>query len=478
MQAPDLMLKLNRFLDYNVAHYRRMDNYLHGRQPLAMLPVEIQEQCGDRLPLFRLNYARLAVAAVEERLDVAGFAVPGDKGAQEACWDIWQSQNLDEWSQLAHLEALVHGRAYAMVWSDAAGNPRITVESGRQCVVWSMPGSDHRIAALKRWVEPDGRACATLFEPHRITRWQSPSKIQLDPYLIESAQFAAYTGYDPYNWADWSAIPATGWELRADPIVNPFGVVPVVPLTNRPRILGWGESEITDVIPILDAINKLGTDLLTASEFYSTPRRWVTGIEIQVDANGRPIDPFTTQKGRNWLAESEGTKFGTFDSSELTSFTNAITALTQQFAATASLPPHYVMLQREPASADAIRSSEAPLVNKVRRKMRSFGGSWEQVMRLAMAIVDGYVRPGLHAMETQWADPESRTIAQSADAATKLSQIGVPMEQLASDLGYSPQEITAMAGVEAVSSNGAGAPLPDSVETQREIRRDGEIGAR
>lgn len=477
----DLILRLNRMIDYNAAYFRRLDGYMHARQPLAMLPEKIRQDCGDRLPLLRINFARMVVSAIEERLDVSGFTLPEQTSASNDLWAIWQRNNLDEYSQLAHLEALVHGRSYVSVWADHDGYPRIKVESGRQMVVWQMPGSPHRVAALKRWIEPDGHARATLFEPHRITKWQSPNKISLDPYLTESQLLTSFSGFDPYAMWDWSQLPASGWELREPPIPNPLGVVPVIPLNNRPRLLNWGESELTDVIPILDAVNKLATDMLISSEYFATPRRWVTGIEIQTDDDGNPVDPFAKTKGRNWLAESEQTTFGQFPEASLSNFTNAILALTGQLGAVAGLPPHYLGISREPGSADAIRSSEAPLVTKARRKQRHFGGAWEQAMRLAMIIKDGYVRPGLDQMECVWADPETRTIAQQADAATKLHDIGIPLEQLAADLNYSPQEIARLENAQQAAQSPLNAvehnqQAKDDWATSREIRRSNEGG--
>lgn len=485
----DLILRLNRHMDYASAWGRRLDAYYHARQPLAMLPAQIREDCGDRLPTMRVNFARLVVDAIEERLDIEGFRLADNAVDSDALWMIWQSNGMDEWSQLAHLEAMIHGRSFATVWADADGFPRITVESARQMTVWSMPGNAHRIAALKRWVEPDGHAYATLFQPHLITKWRSPAKIAIDPTLTEAQLYMSHSHYDPYAWWDWSAIPATGWELRAEPIPNPLGVVPVVPLNNRPRLLNWGESELLDVLPLVDAINKLATDMLVSAEYHATPRRYATGIEVQTRINPdtgaeEVIDPFTKLKGRNWLAEDPETRFGQFDEARLDGFTNAIASLTQQIGAITGLPPHYLGIAREPGSADAIRSSEAPLVTKARRKQRAFGGSWEEVLRLAVVILDGYVRPGLASMETVWRNAETRTVAQEADAATKLAQIGFPPEQLAEDLGYSPQAIDAMdlettpaGGVSSAPSGaptGNGARLLDAPETQREIRGDAE----
>jgi hypothetical protein len=102
-----------------------------------------------------------------------------------------------------------------------------------------------------------------------------------------------------------------------------------------------------------------------------------------------------------------------------------------------------------PASADAIRSSEASLVKKAKRKQRIFGGAWERAMRLAL-LVDGgaligsavTLPQGSERMETIWRDPETPTVSQKADAAVKLVQAGlIHPETALEDLGYSPTKI-------------------------------------
>src|SRR5439155_9312297 len=79
---------------------------------------------------------------------------------------------MDAGSSLAHTEAMIFGRSFAMVWSAPDGQPRITVESPRQVVVARDPGAPRsRLAALKRWVEVDGFAYANLYQPDVITRY-------------------------------------------------------------------------------------------------------------------------------------------------------------------------------------------------------------------------------------------------------------------------------------------------------------------
>lgn len=114
--------------------------------------------------------------------------------------------------------------------------------------------------------------------------------------------------------------------------------------------------------------------------------------------------------------------------------------LTQQIGAISGLPPHYLGLNGDqPPSADAIRSAEASLVAKVTGKQRMFGRAWAKVADLVVKVRDGH---NDRDFETLWASPETRTPGQLADAALKLSQIGVPLASiLANPLGYSPAEI-------------------------------------
>ena len=414
----------------------RFDNYYSGRQPLAFLAPEVREAVGDRLQSLVVNWPRLVVGAVEERLDVQGFRI--GETTDTRLWEVWQANGLDEYSQLAHTDALVYGRSYAIVWAGPDPEvPRITVESPKQVTVEHAPGSRVRLRAIKKWVE-DGYAYATLYTPDAIYRYRS-------------------LGHAP-DTGDASYVPAGGWGLQST-IPNPLGVVPVVALVNRPRLLAQeGESELADVLPVADAVNKLATDMMVSAEYHAMPRRWATGVEIiekpELDENGVPTgeqvpDPeqFASTAGRTWIAEDPEARYGQFGEASLAGFLEAIRTLTHAIASIAGLPPHYVALTAtdNPASADAIRSAEASLVSKARRKMRAFGGGWEEVMRLALLVRDGTLPTGMDRLETVWRDPETRTVAQAADAATKLVAAGIlPVQQALEDLGYSPVQIERM----------------------------------
>jgi len=422
MDATDLIRDLGRRLDEATPGFDRLDRYLTGAQPLAFLAPEVRAAVAGRLEPLAVNWPRLVVAAVEERLDVEGFRLAAEQPDDEL-WRIWQANGLDEGSQLAHEAALVHGRAYVIVWAgDDPATPRITVESARQVYLAHEPGTTTPSAALKRWTA-DGYAYATLYERDRITRWRSRGRVP--------------------DAGDTSYVPAGGWAQRGETVGNPLGVVPVVALVNRPRLLApLGESELTDVLPIADAVNKLATDMMVSSEFHAIPRRWATGIELPTDDEGEVDTAAATSPvaGRTWFFEDPETRVGQFAEANLGAFVEAIGMLTRHVAALAGLPPHYLLVNvDQPASADAIRSSEASLVAKARRKQRALGGAWEQVMRLALLVRDGVEHADVERMETVWRDPETRTVAQAADAAVKLVGAGIiPAQQAQEDIGYSP----------------------------------------
>ncbi len=262
-----------------------------------------------------------------------------------------------------------------------------------------------------------------VFTPDEVVRLRTATDLPLDSVTLD--------------------VPAGLWHV-VERRPNPLGVVPVVPLVNRRRLLAPdGESELTDVVGLIDALAKVVTDLMVSSEYAAMPRRWITGLELPTDAAGNVLEDeaLSPVAGRTWMLESEAARTGQYPEASLDAYTNAVAMLTQQIGALSGLPPHYLGLHGDqPASADAIRSAEASLVARARRRQRAFGGAWEEAMRLAVQVRDGRPDPRLSRLETVWRDPETRTVAQAADAAAKLHGIGVPLGALLDGLGFSPSQ--------------------------------------
>lgn len=448
----DLVRSLTQQLTAERSVTSVLDRYYSGTQPLAFLHPQVAASTAGRLTNMVINWPRIIVGAVEERLDVEGFRIAGDEQPIPALWRVWQANRLDQASSMGHLDALVHGRSYVIVWAGSRPDtPRITVETSREVTVSYDAGTGSLSSALKAF-DPDQTGQprrATLYLPDRVERYSR----------------------GPNGW------------VVTEVIGHDLGEVPVVPLVNQPRLgLPGGESELSDVIPLTDAIAKLGTDLMVSAEFHAMPRRWITGMQIA--PAGTPEHEREREMMRQYLTAAEagrynalppGTATGQYPEASLDNFVGAIRMFTEHLAAIGKLPPHALGINTaNPASADAIRSAESSLVKKVERKQRGFGESWEHVMRLAQRVIDNVADPTLDSLETIWADAATPTVAQQADAAVKLLQGDRPVitvRQAREDLGYTPVQIERMEQDDARAALG-----PVSVQLEQAQRLQSEQG--
>jgi hypothetical protein len=409
--TPDQWLtRLIKAHDSDLPELKRLDGYYEGKQTLAYMAPELMRELNQRLRQLVINWPRLVVDALEERLDVEGFRFSDDAEADSKLWGIWQANDLDEESQLGHVDALALRRSFVIVGANEADeqNPLITVESPLEVYAERDPRTREVVAAVKRWEEdvPNAESIkhATLYLPG-LTTW----------YIKKDG-----------TWVPDPDIP---------PDENGLDVPPVVPLVNRARVRDrGGVSELADVIPVSDALCKVATDMMVSAEYHAIPRRWAAGLteEDFVGPDGVKTSTLTARIGALWLSENPETKFGQFAEAQLSNFHDTINALARVVSGLTGLPPHFLgYVGGEPISADAIRASEARLVKRAERRQRAFGGSWERVMRLAMQIRDGSVPENAVRLETIWRDASTPTLAASADAVLKLRTANLLPDEMA-----------------------------------------------
>jgi hypothetical protein len=455
-----LLGRLGKMLDARRPELERFQAYYEGQHRLAFATSKFREAFGSLFSAFADNLCELVVDAVEERLNVEGFRMgPRGTDADKDAWRIWQANQLDAWSQIAHTTALVKGVVYVLVGpGEDNRTPEITIEDPCHTIVLYEPGSQRRrMAGLKRWVDDGGRLLANLYLPDRVEKYQSNEERR------------------PGDWSDMSRVK---WERRvvdgeAWPLRNRLGVVPLVPLVNKPQLDSEGRSEIASIIPLNDAINKLVADMLIASEFGSYRQRWATGIEVPIDEEtGQELEPFKAAVDRLWIARGSGDinnppKFGEFEQTDLSSFTTAVELLVQHVASESRTPYHYFMQHGgQPPSGESLKSSETGLVAKTTRKQRLLGEGWEEVISLAFRQIGDSEKAAILDSETMWRDPESRTEAEHVDALIKMASLGVPHEILWEKWGATPVEIGRWNRIIAAKNAAAepAAPVQDTAE--------------
>ncbi|MCA1569320.1 MAG: phage portal protein [Chloroflexi bacterium] len=470
------LVNLSKTLTSRRGMIQRFDDYYDGKHKLMFAGEKFREAFGGLFRELADNWMRVVVSAVEQRMNVVGFRFGEEIEADEDASAIWQRNNFDAESQLINTDALVTGYAYALVWVDDQERPKITGESPYQCIVAHKAGDRReRAAGLKQWIDDDGFGYAFVYTPDGIWRFRS------------DAPRRGRTGeWSPTAMANtWSAFSPDDEEFLA----NPTGTVPLVPFYNEPRLSkpGIGHSELANVIPIQDAINKHCADLLIAGEFGSFRQRWATGLELDRDEAGNKVNPFRNVPGGIWADENTDppATFGEFGETNLKNIVEAIGMWVQHLASQSSTPPHYLNPGADRLSGSSIKAAETGLVAKTKRKFRYFGESYEEVMRLAFAMI-GDERAEVADAETVWADPESRTESEHVDSLVKKKDLEVPWQQLMEDAGYTPPQIARMRAMRAqdalegllaapppaasgvptspVATNGQGAPVPAGIE--------------
>jgi len=410
---------------------QRSTDYYEGFQNLAFESERFRKSFGAQLSAFADNWCAVVVDAVEERLNVEGFRVGKEPSGDEDAWRIWQANDMDGQIQLAHTDALVGGVAYLIPWyGENEDTPEICVANAHDAIVECHPKMHRRRrAGLRVYRDEWGHDHAEVFLPDAVHRFRT-AQPRSDMNIVD----AANTAWEPDTYDGEAVQP------------NPLGVVPVIPLPNRPRIRNSRhgiavQSEIHEIIPLQDAVNKLIADMLVGSEKQALPARWATGLEVPVDpVTNQPVKP-EVDTASLLVSEAADTSFGTFPAADLRNFVQGIEMLVQHIASLSRTPPHYLNASADRLSGESIKAAETGLVAKTRNKMRFFGEGEEQALRLAGKIAGIDHLANAESMEVIWSDPESRTEAELADSLLKRKELGIPLEQLWEDAGYSPQQI-------------------------------------
>ncbi len=427
--------RLMRELDRRAAEHERIRPYaarIPGRFPVpeAVTAARLTKAYRRLMAMSEMPWGKLVVASKLDRLEVNGITSP-DAAVSEAVWEgVWQENALDLGSKLAHRAALMDGRAHATVWpagrwlADGEGGvlgadrPTVKLDDASTTVVEYAEGSlAERVAALRRWRDDEGSEFATLYLPAGIYKFELAKRQSAAPARCEAGG----------RW--WQAREVDG---EAWPLPNPTGRVIVVEVgVNRelaPGRFGVCKGEFSDETGLVDRVNLLTFLGLAVAVSMSFPLRVVIGDKILRDDDDNPLPPFDAYIGGAVQFEDPETKLAEYKAADR----NALSIYDElaQLAAATSTPRHYFPVQGAIAnvSAETIRAFEGPLHAAVNGSHKpSLGEGWEEVLRLGGLMLPRPVELSRRA-SLQWADHESRSLAERADAFSKLAASGLPWQ--------------------------------------------------
>jgi len=406
--------------------YALYRGYYHGDHPLAFATDKFRTAFGELFRAFADNLCPAIVDAVADRLELTGFGVEtGGADLTAAAWEVWSANRMDRKAGEVHLEAVMVGDAYVLVWPDPITRiPRFYPNrASLMTVEYDEETTDTLLWAAKIWTQADGRVRATLYYPDRIERYVT----------LTSRSEATH-------------IDARSFEMYAPEEVNPWGVVPVFHFANNAHIGYFGRSELCNALPPQNGLNKALADMLVAMEAVALPQRWMTGVEVPIDPlTGQPDARATRMAFDRILAvANEAARMGEFSQADLTQFLQVQDSFRLQMARNTGTPLHYVQLTTGiPPSGEALKTMEARFVKKCLDRQVAFGNVWEDVMTLALHMAG---HDGAFRLAAQWTDPTPRSPLTDAQTIEIRRRIGVTWRQAMEDLDYTAQEIAAMDG--------------------------------
>lgn len=372
--------------------------YYEARRALSSPGFTIPPPVASRLAPV-VGAAETVVDVLEERLDFLGWddQGPGSLGLDR----VYDRNHLDSEGPMAHTDALIYGTSFVRVGVDDDGEPLVTAHSPLSTTGVKDPSS-RMLSAAWTELDPDGEA--------RRAQLDVPSAT----VVLREVQ------------GRWTV------EDRDD---HRLGRVLVVQISNRPRASRrGGRSEITPAIrSLIEDMMRAGLGMNVNTLFYSIPQLMVLGRgrDAFVDRDGNPVSGWRILAGHA-LAIDKDADGDTPTVQQLTMaspapFIEQLREFRMQVASVAGMPADYLGIQTSnPSSADAIRAGEARLVKRAERRISTFGRAWQEVGRLAVMVRDGSAPQDFdQRISPEWASPETRTPAATADEIVKLVGAGV-----------------------------------------------------
>ena len=407
MSAKDL----DNLLGANQARWRELaviDDGLRNQWEPPYIPSEDRSnlalEYNELIRRSELNILPLVIDAMVDRLKVVGFRnKPSDSKSDKDVWGWWQKSHLDQRQVLVHRDAAALRDGFVLV-------------------------------------TPDGDA------PHFQPESPLTMAIEQDPYNpMRIVRAAKQYGDKAWEYTEDAII---SYELNGGPggrwkevefLEHAAGECPVVRFPNQLDSMGRSMSEVEPVLPVQRRIHQSIMDRLLLQRSQAWRQRWVSGIVVDRDDEGKPLNPFKVGADRLLVGDSPDVKFGEFQQADLTGLLRAVDDDIRAVALITRTPPHYLPGSSiSNISAEALTALEAALEARVAERKMLWGESWESAMRIGGRMAGREIDD---SAEVIWADLELRSDSQRVDAATKLASIGVPLEFLLERLSLSPQEI-------------------------------------
>lgn len=363
----------------------------------------------------RFNVLDLVVTAVAQNLFADGFRPTGANGRapdskNATVWDaVWQPNRMDARQAAIYRPAIAHGVSYALVLpGDPA--PVITPMSARRMTALYRDPTNDEWPELAMELEYERNVeygetgqrrkmlTVRLFDDEAVYRVELPASGELDPRVISVQEH------------DLTVTPVVRFRDRYD--------------------LGVPCGKVEPLIPLQRQVNQITFSLAMALQYAVFRQRYVTGMEEQVDADGKAKPPlFNVAVDQMLVGTSPDMKFGEFSQTDVSGYLDSRDKVLLHMASVAQIPPQNLVIGSGISNvpAEALELLAAGHRQDIAEHQVSFGESIEQMMRLTGKAMDDEKAWEDMSAQVVWRNTAHQSLGQVVDGLGKgVQMLAIP----------------------------------------------------
>ncbi|MFI8229421.1 phage portal protein [Streptomyces sp. NPDC085900] len=426
--------------------YQTAEDYYEGLAEEVFTSMALKRALRHTSDRFRLNFAATPVNAVNNRLEITSVSAISE-GAGQYLDRVWASNELELEVGQIHKKALIYGDAYLMVWPEGDSleiyynSPKTTV------VLYEEENPRLKRVAAKMWettIDGKNRTRVNLYYQDRIEKYVS--RAERLPQTPKDSDFVPFVD----EFTDSNGIMA-----------NPLGRIPVFHFrTERPK----GKPEHRNAYEPQDLINKLCVTQMAANDYQGFPWRYALtedGSSEAADFDEGSESTLTGSTPGELTIFNNVKAIGQLDPAKPESFLEPMRVYIRSLATITETPLHYFEPTGNIPSGEALRTAEAPLVKKVRTRQLSFGATWREVFTFVLESA-GFSED----VQVHWKPVETFDTKEAMEIAYKKIQIGIPLAQVAAEMGYDAAVVANWIAEKNIQEVQAGSDLPGNSESQ------------
>ena len=423
--SESLMRWIQHQIDEKRADYELARRYYQGDHDTALT-----DRLKKFLPpgvTFRDNYCNVVIEALAERLRIIGVGSNNDL-ISEWAWDLWQKNRTDYTQVVIHTETVMVGDSYLLCdWDAENERPRWTHQMAEMIVPHYSETTRKIDWASKKWLQyphlgDDPETRLNIYYPDRVEK-----------YVARGGVWSPYMDTDDEIWP----VP---WVMSNG---EPIGV-PIIHFKNKPLGEDFGTSEIDNIIPMQDLLNKTLIDLVMILDTLAFPQRYT----VDIDHNSSRLDIMPGSVTEFHTEMDAGGQVGQWEGANVDGPLKTIESFVQHIAGISRTPQHLFQLMGGAPSGESLKTAESGLVHKAKQRQVNFGNSWEDTLMMALRVQEAFGSKVANladvSLEMEWDDPETRNEQAHMEVLKSKAELGISKHQLWREMGYSQEEIDQM----------------------------------